>query len=82
MNEPLRTNWAGNITFGAPGFLRPATVPELQAVVARGRRIRVLATGHSFNDLADSRAPRSAWPACRRRSRSTRPPAWPGWPRA
>ena len=54
MNEPLRTNWAGNITFGAPGFHRPATVPELQALVARGRRIRVLGTGHSFNDLADS----------------------------
>ena len=54
MNELLRTNWAGNIIFGAPGFHRPSTVPELQAVVARGRRIRVLGTGHSFNDLADS----------------------------
>ena len=54
MNEPLRTNWAGNITFGAPDFHRPATVPGLQAAVAKARRIRVLATGHSFNDLADS----------------------------
>ena len=54
MNEPLRTNWAGNVTFGAPGFHRPSTVPQLQAVVARGRRIRVLGTGHSFNGLADS----------------------------
>jgi alditol oxidase len=49
-----RANWAGNVTFGAPGFHRPATVPELQAVVSKARRIRVLATGHSFNDLADS----------------------------
>jgi len=54
VNEPLRTNWAGNITFGAPDFHRPATVPGLQAAVAKARRIRVLAAGHSFNDLADS----------------------------
>ena len=48
------TNWAGNIAFGAPDYDRPSTVPELQATVARARRIRVLATGHSFNDMADS----------------------------
>ena len=49
-----RTNWAGNIAFGAPDFYRPSSLGELQAVVARARRIRVLATGHSFNDMADS----------------------------
>jgi alditol oxidase len=49
-----QTNWAGNIAFGAPDFYRPATVPELQSVIARAGRIRVLATGHSFNDMADS----------------------------
>ena len=49
-----RTNWAGNITFAAPDFYRPAAVSELQAVIARARQIRVLATGHSFNDMADS----------------------------
>ena len=49
-----RTNWAGNIAFGAPDFHRPASVSDLRAVVARARRIRVLATGHSFNDMADS----------------------------
>jgi alditol oxidase len=49
-----RTNWAGNIAFAAPDFYRPAAVSELQAVVARARQIRVLATGHSFNDMADS----------------------------
>jgi xylitol oxidase len=49
-----RTNWAGNIAFGAPGFYRPAAVSELQALIARARQIRVLATGHSFNDMADS----------------------------
>jgi xylitol oxidase len=49
-----RTNWAGNIAFGAPDFYRPSSLGELQAVVARAPRIRVLATGHSFNDMADS----------------------------
>ena len=48
------TNWAGNIVFTAPDFYRPASLSQLQAVVARSARIRVLATGHSFNDMADS----------------------------
>ena len=48
------TNWAGNIVFTAPDFYRPASISQLQAVVARSGRIRVLATGHSFNDMADS----------------------------
>jgi xylitol oxidase len=50
----MRRNWAGNITFAAPEFHRPASVAELRAVVARARQVRVLATGHAFNDLADS----------------------------
>src|SRR6516225_6665372 len=54
VNARPRKNWAGNVAFAAPGFLRPATVAELQAAVSRTGRIRVLATGHSFNDLADS----------------------------
>ncbi len=49
-----RTNWAGTIAFAAPEFHRPATIGELRAVVGRARQIRVLATGHSFNDMADS----------------------------
>jgi xylitol oxidase len=49
-----RTNWAGNIAFAAPDFHRPSTVSELQAAVAKASRIRVLATGHSFNHMADS----------------------------
>ena len=54
MTTRPRTNWAGNIAFGAPDFYRPSSLSELQAVVARSGRIRVLGTGHSFNDIADS----------------------------
>jgi xylitol oxidase len=49
-----RANWAGNIAFRAADFHRPASLGELQAVVARAGRIRALGTGHSFTDLADS----------------------------
>jgi xylitol oxidase len=49
-----RVNWAGNITFSAPEFRRPSTLSELRAVVGRASRVRVLGTGHSFNDMADS----------------------------
>ena len=54
MNARSRTNWAGNVAFRAPEFHRPASLDKLQALVARTGRIRVLATGHSFNDMADS----------------------------
>jgi len=54
MSARPRTNWAGNVAFAAPDFLRPATVAELRAAVSRAGRIRVLATGHAFNDMADS----------------------------
>src|SRR6476646_4321865 len=49
-----RTNWAGNIAFAAPDFYRPASLAELRAVVGRIRQVRVLGSGHSFNDMADS----------------------------
>ena len=35
-----RTNWAGNIAFGAPDFYRPASLGELRAVVARAGQVR------------------------------------------
>ena len=49
-----RTNWAGNVTFGAERFHRPSSVAQLQHLVAHGQRVRALGTGHSFNRLADS----------------------------
>ena len=54
VSSAIRTNWAGNIAFAAPEFHCPATLGELRAVVGRARQVRVLGTGHSFNDMADS----------------------------
>lgn len=48
------SNWAGNVTFTAARLHRPATVPELRALVAGAERIHALGTGHSFSRVADS----------------------------
>ncbi|GLZ00245.1 FAD-binding protein [Actinoplanes sp. NBRC 103695] len=48
------TNWAGNIVFTAERVHRPASVDELQGLVADAERVRVLGSGHSFNRIADT----------------------------
>ena len=48
------TNWAGNVTFSAERFHHPASVTQLQRIVAGSERVRALGTGHSFNRIADS----------------------------
>ena len=46
-------NWAGNITFSSEPE-RPGSVAELQDLVGRSERVRVLGSGHSFNRIADT----------------------------
>src|SRR5215470_231994 len=53
MRERL-TNWAGNITFSARRIRRPASLAELQRLVAGNERVRALGTGHSFSRIADA----------------------------
>jgi alditol oxidase len=48
------TNWAGNIAFTARRFHQPASLRELQGLVAGSERVRALGTGHSFNRIADT----------------------------
>jgi xylitol oxidase len=48
------TNWAGNHTYSAGVLHRPESRDELQALVARAPRLRVLGSRHSFNAIADS----------------------------
>lgn len=47
-------NWAGNVTFGAVRVHQPESVDEVRRVVAAGRRIRALGTGHSFSLIGDT----------------------------
>ncbi|QXG76218.1 FAD-binding protein [Modestobacter sp. L9-4] len=47
-------NWAGNYRYGATALHRPASLTELQEVVARTPQLHVLGSRHSFNGVADS----------------------------
>ncbi|WP_369250015.1 FAD-binding protein [Streptomyces sp. R41] len=52
MTETL-TNWAGNITYTAKELHRPHSLDALRALVAESSRVRVLGSGHSFNEIAE-----------------------------
>jgi xylitol oxidase len=57
MGSPsTRTNWAGNVTYGARTLHEPRSIEELQDVVRSARRIRPLGSGHTFNEIADTDA--------------------------
>jgi xylitol oxidase len=47
------TNWAGNITYAAGELHRPHSVQALRALVAGSAAVRVLGSGHSFNEIAE-----------------------------
>jgi xylitol oxidase len=48
------SNWAGNYTFSAARVHYPETVAQVQELVARCNKLRVLGSRHSFNGIADS----------------------------
>jgi alditol oxidase len=50
----VRTNWAGNVIFGAARLHRPDTVDDLRRMVTGSRRIRALGSGHSFSGIVDT----------------------------
>lgn len=52
MSETL-TNWAGNITYTAKELHRPHSVEGVRALVAGSASVRVLGSGHSFNEIAE-----------------------------
>jgi alditol oxidase len=47
-------NWAGNYAYRAERLHRPSTLDQVREIVAAARRVRVLGSRHSFNDMADS----------------------------
>ncbi len=47
-------NWSGNYTYKAKQLHRPATIKQVQEIIANASNIRVLGSRHSFNDIADS----------------------------
>src|SRR4051812_11893221 len=47
------TNWAGNITYAAKEVHRPRSLQALRSLVADSATLRVLGSGHSFNEIAE-----------------------------
>ena len=47
-------NWSGHHTFSASRVHTPQTFEQLQEIVSRSRKVKVLGARHSFNDIADS----------------------------
>lgn len=48
------TNWAGNVTFSS-AMLAPASVTDVQRLVAESSHVHAVGTGHSFTPVADTR---------------------------
>ncbi|SHI34116.1 FAD-binding protein [Wenxinia saemankumensis] len=49
-----RTNWAGNLTYGAEALAAPRSVEEVQDLVRGTARLKALGSRHSFNGVADT----------------------------
>ena len=54
--RPAGTTWSGNHRYRATEVLLPGDLDELAEVVASAEALRVQATRHTFNDIADSAA--------------------------
>jgi len=50
----LKSNWAGNFQYSTTNWHEPETVEEVQQLVTRLSKLRVIGTRHSFNSIADS----------------------------
>lgn len=48
------SNWAGNYTYGAARLHYPQTLEQLQELVSRSGKLKVLGSRHSFNGIADT----------------------------
>ncbi len=49
------TNWAGNLTYSTTSLRQPASFGEIQSLVKKTSRVKVLGTRHCFNAIADSK---------------------------
>ncbi|MFC0182424.1 FAD-binding protein [Pseudarcicella hirudinis] len=47
-------NWAGNLTYSTANVDYPTSVEEVQALVKKYNKLKVLGTRHCFNTIADS----------------------------
>ena len=47
-------NWAGHITFSTSRVHLPETIEQLQEIVSRSDKVKMIGSRHSFNNIADS----------------------------
>ncbi|MEZ4663296.1 MAG: D-arabinono-1,4-lactone oxidase [Caldilineaceae bacterium] len=47
-------NWATNIPFQAANFHTPATIADVQEIVRRAAKVKVVGARHCFNNIADT----------------------------
>lgn len=56
-----RTDWAGNYTYSIDRLHQPQTVEDVQQVVKRCSKLRVLGSRHSSNRLLTAQEIRFPW---------------------
>ncbi len=54
MSDWLKSNWAGTVSFGAARHHQPKTVGEVQEIVRRADKVRVIGSRHCFHAIADT----------------------------
>ncbi|GGH83322.1 xylitol oxidase [Pullulanibacillus pueri] len=50
----VKRNWAGNFQYSTTHWHEPESVEEVQELVSKLKKLRVVGTRHSFNSIADS----------------------------
>ncbi|WP_035179892.1 FAD-binding protein [Alkalihalobacterium bogoriense] len=50
----MQKNWAGNLQYSTSNWHEPETIEDLQQLVSKVTKLRVVGTRHSFNSIADS----------------------------
>lgn len=51
----MLTNWAGNLQYSTDDVHYPKSAEEVQSIVKKFDKLKVLGTRHCFNDIADSK---------------------------
>lgn len=54
MSDWFKSNWAGTVSFGAARYHQPKTVAQVQEIVRRADKVRVIGSRHCFHDIADT----------------------------
>lgn len=54
MSNPLKQNWAGNLTYSSRETVTPRSLDHIRETVAVAPRVKALGTRHAFSSIADT----------------------------